>query len=141
MLCYVGLHTAAGEVTALDYGRQAVVLGIIDGSTGNLDYALWSPTSGWGDVVEIALYAAISGGTPLYQAATLVTVSVLADHVYAIAPGAIRLIADAAFDSALFDEVLFDQEELGEMLPVDFGEFEFPAPSPVRVLNWTRRTV
>jgi len=139
MLCYAGLHTAAGEVAAADYERQAVVLSIIGGRTGNLDYALWSPISAWGEVIEVDLYAAATGGAPLYEAPTLEPVSVLADRVYAIKPGAIRFTSEALFDAGLFDATLFGEFEFGEMLPVDFGEFEFPAPAALRVVNWARR--
>jgi hypothetical protein len=62
------------------------------------------------------LFAVVSGGSPLYVAALTVPIVTQVGYCYGIYAGAIRF-PEGILDTALLDEALLDQLELGTALP------------------------
>jgi hypothetical protein len=117
---YVALFTAGGEVTGANYARKPTAIDIYEGRTGNIAIMTWGPlTEPWGTGTEMKLFAAASGGDPLYAAALRAPVVMRSGYYYRIYAGAIRF-PEAILDTALLDEALLDQAELGTaLLPVE----------------------
>jgi len=140
---YVALFTAGGEVTGASYARKPTAINIYEGRTGNIAILTWGAVmEPWGTATEAKLFAAASGGDPLYAAVLKAPVLLRSGYYYRICAGGIRF-PEAILDTALLDEALLDQAELGTaLLPVELSEVVMmPPPStlPMRVMPGARR--
>jgi hypothetical protein len=140
---YTALWTATGEVTGTGYSRKSTDSGFVLGKSGNVNVLTWGPlTATWGTVVGIKIFTVQTGGDPIYVANTTQSVVTQVGYRYRISKGEIQFPSGGTFDTSLFDETLWDQPEIGTMLPpVELKELTIPPPAPARfrVLDWARR--